>query len=123
MFEHDVLRAHLFSGRGVDAAREIPAHSPRAREYERISARRVASVSAEAFRPTGPAAAEASPPILTLLVRMFSAERGLISSNTKSVACPPNCKPKLPPSSAIMVGAPQRPWKFLPPRQVMTPRP
>src|ERR1700691_4526706 len=121
MFEHDVLRAHLFSGRGVDPAREIPANSPRAREYERISARRVTSVSAEAFRPTGPAAAEASPPSLTLLVRMPSADRELISSNTKSVACPPNCKPKLPPSSAIMAGALQGSWESLPPPQVITP--
>ena len=35
------------------------------------------SVSAEAVRPTGPAAALASPPSLTLLLRILLAERGL----------------------------------------------
>ena len=35
-------------------------------------------------------AAEASPPILTLLLRMFAAEVGLMSRSTKSVAWPPN---------------------------------
>ena len=43
------------SGRRVDPSRETPANAPRAREYDRMSARRVASVSAEAVRPTGPA--------------------------------------------------------------------
>src|SRR6202021_2405647 len=111
------------SGRKVEPDREIPAKSPRAREKERISARMLASVSAEALRPTGPAAAEASPPILTLLLRMFAAEVGLMSNRTKSVAWPPSCNPKLAPSRAIIEGALQGPRKFLPLRQVSTPRP
>ncbi len=41
------------SGRTVEPAREIPANSPRAREYVSISARIVTSVSAAALRPTG----------------------------------------------------------------------
>src|SRR5271169_1500140 len=96
-FPYRLLLASL-SGRRVEPASEIPANNPRAREYDRISARRVTSVSAEAFLPTGPAAAEASPPIFTLLVRMLSADLGVMSSRTKSVAWPPSCKPKLAPS-------------------------
>ena len=42
---------------------------------------------------------------LTLLERTLVAERVLISRSTKSVALPPNCKPALTPSRAIMVGA------------------
>src|ERR1700761_194182 len=101
----------------------MPANRPRAREYDRISARRVTSVSADALRPTGPAAAEASPPIFTLLFRMFEAEVGVINNSTKSVAWPPNCRPKLAPSRAIMLGALHDPWKLWPVRQVSTPRP
>src|SRR5712692_562057 len=74
-----------------------------------MSARRVASVSAEAVRPTGPAATDASAPSFTLLVRIPLAPRSFITSSTKSVASPPIWKPKLPPSRAIMVGAPQDP--------------
>src|SRR5260370_41105117 len=101
----------------------MPAKRPRAREYERISARKATSLSAEAVRPTGPAAALASPPSLTLLLSMLVAERGLIIRRTKSVAVPPSGKPALPPSRDIMVGGPQGPVKFLPPRQGVTPRP
>ena len=49
----------------------------------------VASVSAEAVRPTGPAAAEASPPNFTLLLRIPSAPLSFMTSSTKSVAWPP----------------------------------
>ena len=56
-------------------------------------------------RPTGPPAADAVAPIFTLLVNMLLAARSFISRKTKSVACPPNCKPKLPPPSAIIDGA------------------
>src|SRR5579883_401445 len=70
-----------------------------------------ASVSAEAFLPTGPAATEASAPIFTLLERTDFAPFWFITSRTKSVASPPTCKPKLPPSSAIIDGAPQEPLK------------
>src|SRR6516225_3974646 len=111
------------SGRRVDPSRETPANAPLAREYDKISAFMAASVSAEALRPTGPAAAEASPPSFTLLERMLEADLEVISSRTKSVASPPNCKPKLAPSKAIIVGAPHFPFKSLPPRQVITPRP
>src|SRR5271169_4181475 len=111
------------SGRRVEPAREIPAKRPRAREYERISACMVTSVSAEAVRPTGPAAAVALPPSLTLLLRMLEAERVLMRRRTKSVELPPICNPALAPPMAIMAGALQEPWNFLPPRQVITPRP
>src|SRR5579864_3125967 len=111
------------SGRRVEPSREIPANNPRDREYERISARMVTSVEAAALRPFGPAAAATSPPSLTLLVRIESAPRWFITNKTKSVAWPPNCRPKLPPSSAIMEGALQGPLKPLPLRQVITPRP
>ena len=93
ILEHDVLGTRFLpvevlvgaalSGRNVEPSREIPANNPREREYERISARMVTSVSAEALRPTGPAAAEASPPNFTLLVKMLFADRGLISNSTK----------------------------------------
>src|SRR5260370_36014425 len=82
----------------------MPAKRPRAREYERISARKATSLSAEAVRPTGPAAALASPPSLTLLLSMLVAERGLIIRRTKSGALPPSLRPALPPSSAIILG-------------------
>src|SRR5271167_1049518 len=83
----------------------------------------VTSVSADAVRPTGPAATVAFPPSLTLLLRTLEAEREVMSSRTKSVACAPNCNPALAPSRAIIVGAPHGPWKVFPPRQVITPRP
>jgi hypothetical protein len=68
------------SGRSVEPSSETPANSPRAREYDKMSARKVTSVSADAVRPTGPAAAEASPPSSTLLVRMLPAERSFIKA-------------------------------------------
>ena len=76
------------SGRRVEPSRETPAKAPRALEYDKISAFMAASVSAEALRPTGPAAAEASPPSLTLLERILVAELEVINSRTKSVASP-----------------------------------
>lgn len=78
------------SGRRVDPSNEIPANSPREREYERISARIATSVAAVAALPLGPAAAEASAPSLTLLPISDSAPRGFITSRTKSVAWPPS---------------------------------
>src|ERR1700674_4650593 len=77
------------SGRSVEPSRETPANNPREREYERTSARNVTSVAAAASRPLGPAAAAASAPSLTWLVRMESAPRRFITSRTKSVAWPP----------------------------------
>src|SRR5580693_2314389 len=58
------------------------------------------SVSADASRPTGPAATDASPPSFTLLVRIPFAPRSFITKMTKSVASAPIWRPKLPPSSA-----------------------
>jgi hypothetical protein len=78
---------------------------PLLRDQERISAFITISVSAEVARPTGPAATEASPPSLTLLVITDFAPFSFITSRTKSVACPPICSPKLPPSSAKNAGA------------------
>ena len=45
---------------------ETPANSPRLREYEYTSAVKFWSVPAEAERPTGPAATDASPPSVSL---------------------------------------------------------
>src|SRR6202790_1905701 len=58
------------SGRSVEPSSDMPADRPRGRGYVRTSARREASVSAEASRPLGPAAAEASAPNLTLLLKI-----------------------------------------------------
>src|SRR5215471_10253509 len=121
-FPYSFLLASL-SGRNVEPSRDIPANRPREREYVRISALMVTSVAAAASRPFGPAAAAASAPSFTLLLRIPSAPRGFITRSTKSVACPPSCSPKLPPSRAIIDGAPHAPWKFCPPRHVITPRP
>src|SRR2546428_7697146 len=82
-----------------------------------------ARLAGVAGRPYPPAAAEASAPSFTLLFRMARAPRGFITSRTKSVACPPSCKPKLPPSRAIIVGALHGPVKCSPVRQLMAPRP
>src|SRR3974377_149833 len=76
------------SGRRVEPSRETPAKAPRALEYDKISAFIAASVSAEAFRPTGPAAADASPPSLTLLERMLEAEMEVTTGRKKAVALP-----------------------------------
>src|SRR5262249_5599759 len=102
---------------------ETPANRPREREYVRISALIVTSVAAAASRPFGPAAAAASAPSLTLLLRIPCAPRGFMTRRTKSVACPPNCSPKLPPSRAIIDGAPHGPLKLCPLRHVIIPRP
>src|ERR1700682_5573140 len=81
-------RLSPLSGRIVEPSRERPANRPGALDELKISARRVASVSADASRPTGPAAMEASAPSFTLLDRMPLAPLSFITSNTKSVACP-----------------------------------
>ena len=56
---------------------------------EHISARIETSVSADALRPTGPAATDASAPSFTLLLKIPFAPRLFITRRTKSVACPP----------------------------------
>src|SRR5581483_3667266 len=63
------------------------------------------SVLPEACRPTGPAAPDASAPILNLLVRRASMPFLLMTSMTKSMASPPICKPQLPPVKSIGAGA------------------
>ena len=68
-------------------------------------------------RPIGPADAAASPPILTLLLRIDLALRSFITRKRKSVACPPSWNPKLKPSRAIMDGAPQSPFLTSLPRK------
>ena len=111
------------SGRRVEPSREIPANNPREREYDRISARSVTSVAAAASAALrsgcrGQVGAE-----LDLAGQNGIAPRRFITNRTKSVAWPPNWKPKLAPSRAIMEGALQGPLNSLPLRQVMTPRP
>src|SRR5215469_16981162 len=111
------------SERSVDPSKDTPPKTPFARDHERISAFKAASVSAEAVRPTGPAAAEASAPILTLLVNTEPAPFSFITRSTKSVASPPIWSPKLAPSIANMDGALHGPLNPAPERQVMTPLP
>ena len=77
------------------------------------------SVPAEAWRPTGPAAAEASPLSSNLLESSFFTPASFMNSTTRSTSCAPAWKPKLPPPIEIKAGALQ---PFLV-RQVTTPRP
>src|SRR5215468_4102773 len=107
----------------VEPSSDTPPKTPRARDQERISAFKTMSVSAEVVRPTGPAAAEASAPNLTLLDKTDSAPLSFMTKRTKSVASPPICKPTLPPSKANIAGALHGPCRFSPVLQVMTPRP
>src|ERR1019366_10048187 len=53
------------SERMVEPSSDNPANNPFDREYDRISAFMTISVSAEAARPTGPAAADAYAPFFT----------------------------------------------------------
>src|SRR5207302_7792924 len=99
----------LPSDRRVEPSSETPANSPLLREYDKISAFITTSVAPSAVRPLGPAAAEASAPSFTLLVSSERAPFGFITSSTKSVACPPNWKPMLIPSSAYRAGGPPGP--------------
>src|SRR5260370_24261959 len=104
----------FLSGRRVESSSEIPAKSPREREYVRISALRVTSVAAAASRPFGPAAAAASAPSFTLLLKTASPLRELMRNRTKSVAYPPSLDPTLPPSTAITDRPPPDPRKVSP---------
>ena len=100
---------------------EMPANAPRERDQDRISARIVASVSADVVRPTGPAAAIASPPTVNLLFsKSRFAPRSFITSITTSVSDPPIWKPTLPPSTLTAPGALHPPPAL---RQVTKPRP
>src|SRR4029079_1728389 len=95
------------SFRSVAPCRDTPANRPFEREYDRISAFMRASVSADADRPTGPAATEAFPPNVNLLFKRLSIPRSFIISITTSVDEPPSWNPTLPPSTCTAAGAPQ----------------
>ena len=63
----------VFIGRRLAPLRSTPANTPRDRDQLRISAVIIASVCACTVRPTGPAMAATSPPIVTLsFIRRFS---------------------------------------------------
>ena len=55
--------------------------------------------AASAWRPTGPAATEASAPSVNLPRAKFSTLRGVTNTSTTSVEVAPTCQPKLPPPS------------------------
>src|SRR5262245_31545089 len=59
------------SGRSTPPDRLMPANSPFAREYDRISAVSAASVPTCPAAPTGPAATDASAPSVTLFPSSF----------------------------------------------------
>ena len=63
------------------------------------------SVLALVSRPTGPAAAAASPPIVNLSPSSLFIPLSFITSMIRSVEEPPSCSPKLPPSMATAAGA------------------
>src|ERR1019366_6645262 len=77
------------------------------------------SVPAEACRPTGPAAAEASPLSSNLLDSNPCTPLSFMNSTTRSTDSAPAWNPKLPPPIEMNAGALQ-PWAV---RQVTTPRP
>src|SRR6266536_345479 len=78
------------------------------------------SVAAEAVRPTGPAVADASAPIVNLLDSSLSMAPSFITNMTTSVSEPPIWKPTLQPSTLTPAGADQPRPDF---RQTMKPRP
>ena len=101
--EFAVLAAFLADDRSIQ---RNPRENPRVLEYDRISACNRMSVSAAPVRPTGPAAADASPPIVNLSVASFSIPRRFITSMITSVDSPPIWAPKLPPPNLIAAGPP-----------------
>jgi len=64
--QHRQHHVYRHRERSVDPSRERPANSPRDRDHDKISASIRMSVLALVSRPTGPAAASASPPIVNL---------------------------------------------------------
>jgi hypothetical protein len=86
------------SGLTTAPLRLTPANTPRAREYVRIWARIFQSVPPATCLPTGPAAADASAPILNLLERRLRTPFSFMMSMTRSTACAPICNPQLPPA-------------------------
>src|SRR5260370_35778573 len=107
----------------VEPSNYTPGNNRLDGECDRISASMTISVPADAARPTGPAATDASAPSFTLLDITDLAPFSFITNSTKSVACAPIWKPKLPPSSANIAGALHGPEKSSPLRHVVSPRP
>src|SRR5436190_3125291 len=99
--------------------RSMPAKSPCAREYERISAVSNASVPTWPWRPIGPAATDASAPRFTLFCSIFCAPDSFITSSTTSTCSAPAWNPRLPLASCMKTGA----LHWSPARQLMTPLP
>src|SRR5271157_2095993 len=93
--------------RSVAPSSEMPAKTPRERDQERISAFIRASVWAEVLRPTGPAAAVASAPMVNLLLERCFIPPSFITGRTTSVEETPIWKPTLPPSMRMAAGGPQ----------------
>jgi len=91
------------------ASNELRQTAPSRASSSRTSAFIWMSVAADASRPFGPAAAEASAPSFTLFPSSDSAPLGFMIRSTKSVAEPPSCKPTLAPSRRIAAGGPQGP--------------
>jgi hypothetical protein len=73
------------------------------------------------LRPTGPAATDASAPILNSLFIRLSSPFVFITTSTRSSAWPPICAPKLPPVSDRNAGAVHVPFSRL--RRLMIPLP
>ena len=74
---------------------------------------------ADAARPTGPAATDASAPSETLLLSIFVAASRFITSSTRSISLAPAWNPQLPFSSSMNTGELQP----LAVRQLITPLP
>src|SRR5438094_623970 len=77
------------SGRRTPPDRLMPANSPFAREYERISAVSCASVPTLPARPIGPAATDASAPRFTLLFSSFWTPCSFMMRSTRSTCSAP----------------------------------
>ena len=72
----------LLSGRSVTPCNERPANAPRERDQVSISAVSNASVSAVAWRPTGPAATDASVNVTFAEIAISSPEGLPVSDST-----------------------------------------
>ena len=73
----------------VEPLMVTPANRPRAREYVSTSALSFQSVEPSTWRPTGPAAADASAPTLNLLVSSACMPRSFMIIMTRSTPCRP----------------------------------
>src|SRR5437867_865165 len=98
--------------------RLIPANSPLLREYDSTVAR-LPVVLADAARPTGPAATDASAPSDTLLFSIVLAASRFVTRSTRSISVAPAWNPQLPFSSSMNTGELQP----LAVRQLITPLP